>query len=62
MDVHILFVCLSHVGHLGYFLVLTLVDNATVSMGVHVFVSFLFSFVLDICIGVELLCYKMFYV
>ena len=34
-----------------------LVGDATISIGAQVFVSFLFSFVLDICIGVELLCY-----
>ena len=56
VDIYHIFFIYSFVhGHLGCFHVLPIVNSAAMKNGVHVFFELVFSFPLDIYLGVELL-------
>ena len=52
---HVLFIYSSMDGHLGYFCYLAVMNNATVTIHVQAFCAYMFSFLLSVYLGVELL-------
>ena len=57
---HIFFIQSPIDGHLGFFRILAIINNAAINTGMHVSfqISFFFFFFLDIYPGVELLCHS----